>query len=72
MPRQLYALTEPMTAGERAANKAERAEWKKLEDRIAELEAALGKALSYCDDATHQDNQYADERGELIRVWRNE
>jgi hypothetical protein len=38
--------------------------------RIEELEAALGKAIDYCDAATHGDGQYADERSELIRVWR--
>lgn len=38
--------------------------------RIEELEAALGKAIDYCDAAMHGDGQYADERSELIRVWR--
>ncbi len=38
--------------------------------RIAELEAALWKAIDYCDAATHGDAQYADERSGLIRVWR--
>lgn len=38
--------------------------------RIAELEAALGKAIIYCDAATHGDEQYADERSTLIRALR--
>lgn len=40
--------------------------------RIAELEAALGKALDYCDAATHGDEQYHDERSSLIRVYRGQ
>lgn len=40
--------------------------------RIAELEAALGKAIDYCDAATHGDGQYADERQALIQVWRGD
>jgi len=36
--------------------------------RIAELEAALSKAIAYCDDARHDSDQYRDERGELCRV----
>ena len=38
---RIQMLTEPMTAGERAAAKAERDAWNAMEDRIARMEAAL-------------------------------
>jgi hypothetical protein len=43
-----------------------------LVKRIIMLETALSKAIDYCDRATHIDEQYHDERGELIRRLRNE
>ena len=42
------------------------------EARIAALREALGRAIDFCDAATHGDNQYSDERSNLIRVWRGE
>lgn len=72
MPRSIQALTEPMTASDRALAKADRAAWKDMDRRIAELREALGKALDYCDSATHADNQYHDERSSLIRIYSGE
>lgn len=43
-----------------------------LVKRIIMLETALATALAFCDDATHQDDQYYDTREELIRRLRNE
>ena len=40
--------------------------------RIVELRDALGKAIDYCDAATHDDGQYADERSALLRAWRGD
>ena len=36
------------------------------EQRIYELQALAQKLLAYCDGATHQDEQYSDERSALI------
>ena len=40
--------------------------------RMAELRDALGKVIDYCDAATHGDGQYANERSDLLRIWRGE
>lgn len=66
----MQMLTEPMTPADRAAAKQDREAWAAMEKRITELEAALGKAIDYCDAALHGDDQYNDERSSLIRVYR--
>lgn len=40
--------------------------------RNGALEKALGRAIDYCDAALHRDDQYRDERAELIRIYRGE
>lgn len=55
------AVSDPQIASLRATVKAQ-------DERIAELEAALSKAIAYCDEALHPSFQYRDERGRLIAV----
>lgn len=62
----LWRVTERQ-AGNDMAERCERAV---LRNRA--LETALGRVIDYCDAATHGDDQYRDERGELIRIYRGE
>ena len=63
-----YDMLAPVTAERDRAQKA----CEQMGRRITELREALGKAIDYCDAATHGDGQYADERSALIRIWRGE
>lgn len=65
-PRINYDHLAPVTAERDRAQQA----CELMGRRIAELTDALGKAIDYCDAATHGDEQYADERSALIRAWR--
>lgn len=67
-PKINYDALAPVTA---ERDKAQRA-CEQMGRRISELRNALGKAIDYCDAATHGDTQYADERSALVRVWRGE
>jgi hypothetical protein len=63
-----YDALSPVIAERDRAQRAREA----MGRRIVELKDALGRAIDYCDAATHGDNQYADEKSALIRAWRGE
>lgn len=67
-PKINYDMLAPVTAERDRAQQA----CEFMGRRIVELRDALGKAIDYCDAATHGDEQYADERSALLRAWRGE
>ena len=66
MPRQLHMLTEPMTAAERAANKAEREEWDKLDAARMRLQRIERDMRDIADELLEQANGSQD--GYLLDV----